>query len=90
MDNNRLLIKNLDYQTTAEHIEHLFSPYGDINRIRVNRSRGTGLVEMTSAAEAKRVRDNLDGSVLWGRSLKIDSIDSPVRYRLMNILGRFF
>jgi RNA recognition motif-containing protein len=89
MNGNRLLIKNLDYLTTEEHIENLFSTFGDVNRIRVNRNRGAGFVEMTSATEARRVKDNLDGMVLWGRSMKIDAAEDTMRHRIMFLLGRF-
>lgn len=88
MNGNRLMIKNLDYLTTEEHIENLFSMYGDVSRIRVNRGKGAGFVEMTSAAEARRVRDNLDGMSLWGRTIKIDSLDDSVRHRILFLLGR--
>jgi RNA recognition motif-containing protein len=90
METSRLLIKNLDSLTTEAHIENLFSIYGDVNRIRVNRDRGTGLVEMTSAREAKRVYDKLDGAVLWGRSMEINRMNDTIRHRLVYLFSRLF
>jgi RNA recognition motif-containing protein len=90
METNRLLIKNLDSLTTEAHIENLFSIYGDVNRIRVNRERGRGFVEMTSAGEARRVHDKLDGAVLWGRSMEINRMNDTIRHRLIYLFSRIF
>jgi RNA recognition motif-containing protein len=85
---NRLLIENLDYATTKEHLEKIFSTYGDVNRVVVRRS--TGFVEMMSPSEARRAQENLDGENLWGRSMKIHAMDDSLRHRMMYLLGRFF
>jgi RNA recognition motif-containing protein len=89
MNTNRLFIKNLDSLTTEENIENLFSIYGDVSKIKVNRDRGTGFVEMTSIGEANRVRDNLDGSTLWGRPMKIGSMNDSLKHRLIFLFSKF-
>jgi RNA recognition motif-containing protein len=88
MNANRLLIENLDYAITREHLEKIFSTYGDVNRVVVRRNRG--FVEMMSPSEAKRAQENLDGENLWGRSLKINPMDDTIRFRLIYLLDRFF
>lgn len=90
MVSKKLFIKNLDSLTTEEHIEDLFSTYGDVSKINIKRGRRLGFVEMTSAAEAKRVLDNLDGSTLWGRSLKINAMNDSLRCRFVYLFSRFF
>lgn len=90
MNGNRLMIKNLDCNTTEEHIENLFSTYGDVCSIRISRFRGSGFVEMMSAAEARRVRDNLNGMSLWGRAMKIEAMGEGMRHRMMFFLGMLF
>jgi RNA recognition motif-containing protein len=88
MTSSRLLIENLDNLTTEEHLENIFSTYGDVNKVMVRRDRG--FVDMMSASEAKRARENLDGSNLWGRSMKIHTMNDTLRYRMMYLFSRFF
>lgn len=88
MTTNRLLVENLDVMTTEEHLERVFSTYGDVSRVMVRRHRG--FVEMMSVPEAKRARENLDGSNLWGRSMKIQPMNDTFRYRMMYLFTRFF
>lgn len=84
----RLLIENLDTMTTEEHLERIFSTYGDVEKVMVRRDRG--FVDMMSSSEAKRARKSLDGSNLWGRSMKIYTMDDTLRYRMMYLFSRFF
>jgi RNA recognition motif-containing protein len=88
MSTNRLFIENLDRSTTAEHLENIFSTYGDVNKVKVRKDKG--FVEMMSASEANRARINLDGSNLWGRSMKIYTLDDTLRHRMFYLLNRFF
>jgi RNA recognition motif-containing protein len=88
MMSSRLLIENLDNLTTEEHLENIFSTYGDVNKVMVRRDKG--FVDMMSASEAKRARENLDGSNLWGRSMKIYAMNDTLRYRMMYLFSRFF
>lgn len=85
---SRLFIENLDHMATEENLESIFSTYGDVDRVMVRRDRG--YVDMMSAPEAKRAREILDGSTLWGRSMKIHAMDDTLRYRLMYLFSRLF
>ena len=49
-----------------------------------------GYVEMMSASEARRARENLDGESLWGRSMKIYNLNDTLRDRMMYLVNRFF
>ncbi|MBP7737182.1 MAG: RNA-binding protein [Spirochaetes bacterium] len=88
MITNRLMVENLDTMTTEKHLDNLFSIYGDIKKIRMN--KGFSFVEMTSVSEAKRACKKLDGSVLWGRSMKIQIMDNSLQNRFIYLFGRFF
>jgi RNA recognition motif-containing protein len=90
MITNTVMVENLDTMTTEKHLDNLFSIYGDIKKIRMNRDKGFGFVEMTSISEAKRVCKKLDGSVLWGRSMKIQIMDNSLQNRFIYLFGRFF
>lgn len=90
MTTSRLMVENLDTMTTEKHLDNLFSTCGDIKRIRMSRNRGLGFVDMTSVSEAKRVCAKLDGSVLWGRSMKIQLMDNSLQNRFIYLFGRLF
>ncbi len=88
MNGNKLLIENLDHSTTAEHLENIFSIYGDVTRVKVRRDKG--FVEMMSASEANRARMKLDGSNLWGRSMKINAVDDSLLHRVSYLFNKLF
>jgi RNA recognition motif-containing protein len=85
MNSKRLFIQNLDHSTTAEHLENIFSTYGEV-KVR----KDMGFVEMMTASEANRVRNKLDGSNLWGRSMRIYTVDDTLRHRMFYLYNRFF
>lgn len=88
MNSKRLFIQNLDHSTTAEHLENIFSTYGDVNKVKVRKDMG--FVEMMTASEANRARNKLDGSNLWGRSMRIYTVDDTLRQRMFYLFNRFF
>ncbi|OHD67359.1 MAG: hypothetical protein A2W19_00125 [Spirochaetes bacterium RBG_16_49_21] len=90
MHTKRLFIENLDSSTTENEIETLFSLYGDVDKVKIKRERGRGFVEMTSASEARRACAHLDGSVLWGRSMKIHNMNDTLRHRFIYLFSKFF
>jgi len=88
MKSKKLYIENLDHSTTAEHLENIFSTYGDVTRVKVRKDKG--FVEMISASEANRARMKLDGFNLWGRTMKIYAVDHTLRNRMSYIFNRLF
>ena len=56
---NKVLVKNLAFETTPDEIRELFTPYGHIRKVRLpkkansNNHRGFGFVEFVSKEEAK-------------------------------------
>lgn len=72
-----IYVGNLPYNTTANDLENLFSPFGPVSSAAVindretGRSRGFGFVEMDDEGGRKAIQE-LDGSDFGGRSLKIN------------------
>ena len=72
-----IYVGNLPFTTTSQELENLFSAYGAVQSAQViqdrdtQRSRGFGFVEM-SDDEARNAINELNGSDLSGRSLKVN------------------
>ncbi len=72
-----IYVGNLPFSTTSTELEELFGQYGPVDSAAVindretGRSRGFGFVEMDDAA-AKTAIEELNGSDLGGRSLKVN------------------
>jgi RNA recognition motif-containing protein len=88
MKDKTLFIENLDHLTTAEHLENIFSAYGDVNKVKVRKDKG--FVEMMTSSGANRARMKLDGCNLWGRSMKIWIADNTLRHRMLYMINRLF
>jgi RNA recognition motif-containing protein len=74
MHGNKLYVGNLKYSVTNEQLRELFSGYGSVTEVKRIEGRGFGFVEMSSQAEAERVRENLSGYNFKGRTLVIDKV----------------
>lgn len=78
MANTNIYVGNLTYGTTSQELEEMFSRYGEVARAQVvtdrdtGRSRGFGFVEMTSAEEAEKAIEALDGADAGGRKLTVN------------------
>lgn len=74
---NRLYIGNLDYQTTSEDLQQLFSGAGQVVSAQVisdrqtGRSRGFGFVEMADDESAQKAITLFNGHVLSGRAILV-------------------
>jgi RNA recognition motif-containing protein len=85
-----IYVGNLSYDTRDNDLEHAFSMYGRVDSARVvidrdsNRSKGFGFVEMANDAEAQRAINELNGTDLQGRTLKVNEAkpreSRPSRY----------
>jgi len=78
---NRLYVGNLSYQATNDSLRDAFSACGEVTDVHVvqdrdsGRSRGFGFVTMGSANEATAAIAQLDGSMLDGRSLRVNEAE---------------
>ncbi|MEE8076498.1 MAG: RNA-binding protein [Candidatus Binatia bacterium] len=74
----KIYIGGLPFSTTEGQLEEIFSAHGTVESARVitdkfsGRSRGFGFVEMSSASEAQKAIEALNGTQLEGRSLTVN------------------
>jgi len=74
-----IYVGNLPFSTDDQELENVFAEYGEIASAKVikdrftNRSRGFGFVEMENEEDAEKAIEELNGSSLEGRTLKVDS-----------------
>jgi RNA recognition motif-containing protein len=75
---NKLYVGNLSWNTTEDGLKEYFSKYGTVTSTSIvidratNRSKGFGFVEMSSAEEALKARDESNGTEIDGRPIKVD------------------
>ncbi len=73
----RLFVNGLPYHVTGEILENFFLAYGAVESVtvmidkRVHRSQGSAWVEMSSESEAEKAIQNLDGTEVEGRTIKV-------------------
>ena len=73
-----IYVGNLPFRTTEGDLERLFAEYGAVDSAAVitdrdtGRSRGFGFVEMGNDDEARRAIEELDGSDMDGRQLRVN------------------
>ena len=73
----KIFVGNLSFDTTSADLESLFAQAGTITSATVvtdrdtGRSRGFGFVEMSSASEAQKAIQDLNGKELQGRTLNV-------------------
>lgn len=75
---NKLIVKNLAFETTEAEIRELFKAYGAVKKVRLPKKvnskshRGFGFVEFVSSEEAKSAFSQLQHTHLYGRKLIIE------------------
>jgi RNA recognition motif-containing protein len=74
----KLYVGSLPYETTDDQLREIFTPYGTVTSAKVitdrltNKSRGFGFVEMSTAEEAQKAIDGLNGSRYENRTLVVN------------------
>jgi len=71
-----LQVTNLEENVRPGDMEELFSTYGHVRSVRINHRKKSGTVEMETLSHAMRAADALDGSSLWGRSLRVSILEN--------------
>lgn len=75
---DKLLVKNLAFEATANDVRELFKSYGALKKVRLPKKvnsknhRGFGFVEFVSTAEAAQAFKALQNTHLYGRKLVIE------------------
>ena len=74
----KLYVGNLDFQTTSDELENLFSQSGTVQSANIiedretGRSRGFGFVEMSSKEEGNAAIAEFNGKEVNGRNLNVN------------------
>lgn len=82
MQNNKLFVRNLAYNTTDSELNGIFSGHGEVVSAKMatdrdtGRSRGFGFVQMNTQEEAQNAIRTLDNSQHNGRTLYV-AISEP-------------
>ena len=72
-----IYVGNLSYEVTVEDLQKAFEVFGHVDSAKVikdmytGRSKGFGFVEMSTETEAQAAIDDLNGTELKGRNLKV-------------------
>ena len=79
---SKLFVGNLSFNTTENDLQDAFAAFGTVTEANLmmdrttNRPRGFGFVTMSSAEEAQKAIDGLNGKDMDGRALTV-SIARP-------------
>jgi RNA recognition motif-containing protein len=82
---NRLFIGGLSWDTDDSGLRTAFEPFGELDDVKVitdrdsGRSRGFGFVTFADPGDAQSAMTAMDGSVLDGRSLRVNEANQRER-----------
>ena len=75
---NKLFVGNLSFNTTENDLQDAFAQFGTVTETNLmmdrmtNRPRGFGVVTMSSAAEAQKAIEGMNGKDMDGRALTVN------------------
>ena len=75
---NKLFVGNLSFDTTENDLQDAFAAHGTVTEANLmidrmtSRSRGFGFVTMSTAEEAQKAIDALNGKEMGGRALTVN------------------
>ncbi len=73
----KIYVGNVSFNATEDDLRGLFSPFGEIVSVKLitdpqtGRSRGFGFVEITSAEDANKAVEELNGKTFMERTLSV-------------------
>jgi len=74
---------NLNYNVTEEELEQAFSKFGEVTTVKIIRdkytdqSKGFGFIEMANDEEAQKAIDEINGTELKGREMRVNQARPP-------------
>ena len=74
---------NLNYSLSEEELEKVFADYGEVTSVKIIRdkytdqSKGFGFIEMSDDAAAQKAIDELNGTEVKGRELRVNQARPP-------------
>jgi len=78
-----IYVGNLNYNLSEDELEKVFSTYGEVASVKIIRdkytdqSKGFGFIEMTNDADAQKAIDELNGTEVKGRELRVNQARPP-------------
>eukprot|EP01041_Mallomonas_annulata_P007130 gene7130-14504_t len=74
---NKLVVRNVAFQTTKKELKDLFSTFGNVKNVRIPKKmggvhRGFAFVELTTVQEAEAAKNALANAHFYGRHLVIE------------------
>ncbi len=72
-----LYVGNLNFNLTEEELSQIFEEYGEVTTVKIitdkysGRSKGFGFVDMANESDGESAMENLNGTEVSGRSLKV-------------------
>src|SRR5262245_38584463 len=76
--NQKLYVGNLNFDASEDQVRELFGSFGEVQEVKIvmdrfsGRSRGFAFVRMTTADDAGKAKDSLNGQPFQGKALVID------------------
>jgi len=73
-----IYVGNLNYGITEDELREVFEKYGEVTSAKIisdkysGRSKGFGFIEMSNDEEAKEAIENIDGTDVKGRNIKVN------------------
>ncbi|KAH0545864.1 Hrp65 protein, partial [Cotesia glomerata] len=68
---NRLYVGNLTNDISEEEIKNMFSPYGEISELFVNKEKNFAFLRMDYRINAEKAKHELDGTMRKGRPIRV-------------------
>ncbi|XP_067013270.2 hrp65 protein isoform X2 [Anabrus simplex] len=81
----RLYIGNLTSDVTEEEMTQLFSPYGEVAELFVNKEKNFAFIRLDYRANAEKAKRELDGSLRKGRALKVRFAPHSAAIKVKNL-----
>jgi len=81
-----IYVGNLNYNLTEDELKEVFEKFGEVTSAKIisdkysGRSKGFGFVEMTNDPEAQEAIENLNGTDVGGRSLRVNQARERENY----------
>ncbi len=78
-----IYIGNLDYSLQEDDLKQIFGKYGEVTSVKLitdkftGKGKGFGFVEMAEEKEATTAINELDGTEINGRNIKVNKARPP-------------
>jgi RNA recognition motif-containing protein len=78
-----IYVGNLNYNLSEDELGKVFSTYGEVASVKIIRdkytdqSKGFGFIEMANDADAQKAIDELNGTEVKGRELRVNQARPP-------------